>query len=141
MPTRNPWEKYPELTHLSGEGRIRMERRRRHRAVRYGLFRLQTVVTNDQDVVKVCNDLPAGFASYWLDRKPSYVMTPGPNGALVKAEVLIGGGRPVSDIGGYAEFARVWDVDEDLKVYLRHSSIWQEWNAKLMRVVPILGEH
>jgi len=38
------------------------------------------------------------------------------------------------------QFAIKWDVDADLKVYLRHSSVWQEWNATLMRVVPVLGE-
>lgn len=147
MPTRkkgkigNPWESYPELVHLSGTGRVQMERRRRHRAVRYGLFRLQTAVVGGQDVAKVCADLPPGFAGFWLDRKPSYMMVPGPDGALKAAPVLIGRDRKVDEIGGYAEFARLWDVDEDLNVYLRHSSIWQEWNAKLMRVVPILGEH
>lgn len=137
----NPWEAYPELLHLTGEGRVRMERRRRHRAVRYGLFRLQTAVVEEQNVVRACADLPAGFAGFWLDRKPSYAMAPGQGGVLVKADVPIGRDLPVEKLGGYAEFARLWDVDEDLNVYLRHSSVWQEWNAKLMRVVPILGEH
>jgi hypothetical protein len=48
--------------------------------------------------------------------------------------------KPVAELGGYKSFAAVWDVDDELFVYLRHSSVWQEWNALLYRVAPILGE-
>jgi hypothetical protein len=39
-----------------------------------------------------------------------------------------------------AIFANLWDVDHNLEVYLRHSSVWQDWNAVLHRAVPIIGE-
>ena len=46
----------------------------------------------------------------------------------------------VKDLGGYTEFAKMWDVDEDLNVYIRHLSVWQAWNLTLMRVAPYLGD-
>ena len=64
-PTGNPWDRLPELPHLAGDQRARMELRRRHRAVRYGLFRLKTAVDQEQDIAKASADLPPGFADFW----------------------------------------------------------------------------
>ncbi len=140
MPTRkkqgNPWEKYPELTHMHGDARVQMERRRRHRAVRYGLYCLHNQETGGPKA----KDLPKGFESYWLEQRPQYAVEPSSEG-LRKTEVPDNKAFPIEILGGYAQFAVLWDVDEDLNVYLRHSSVWQEWNATLMRVVPIIGEH
>ncbi|MDH3571294.1 MAG: hypothetical protein OER89_14090, partial [Gemmatimonadota bacterium] len=61
-----------------------------------------------------------------------------PNGKQVP--VPEGKHVPTALLGGYAMFATLWDVDEDLKVYLRHSSVWNEWNLVMQRVVPVLGE-
>ena len=138
----NVWEQFPQLEHLTGHQRTMMEYRRRHRAVRYGCFRLQTAVMKAEDVAKSCAELPAGFADYWLEQKAKYAVQPGSDGQLEKAEVPAHKkGKTVEQMGGYVTFALFWDIDPNLNVYLRHSSIWQEWNATLMRVVPILGEH
>ena len=131
--TGNPWEKYPELPHLSGETRRSMERRRRHRAVRYGLYSLHNQETGGAKA----KGLPRGFKGYWLEQKPKYAIDP----RNEKVSVPDNKDFPVEILGGYPKFAILWDVDEDLNVYLRHSSVWQEWNATLMRVVPIIGQH
>lgn len=136
----NTWEEFPELPHLSGRALVVLSRRRRHRAVRYGLFRLQNAVVQEKDPSIECADLPAGFADYWWDQKPKYAMKPSPTGGMVQTEVEEHRMRAVKDNGGYATFAILWDVDADLNVYLRHNSIWQEWNLTLQRVVPVLGE-
>ena len=134
--TGNPWESYPNLAHLSGDARAQMQRRRRHRAVRYGLYCLQNQETGGAKA----KDLPKGFRGYWLEQKPQYALEPSGEG-LRKAPVPENKDFPIEILGGYAQFATLWDVDEDLNVYLRHSSVWQEWNATLMRVVPIIGQH
>lgn len=130
-----PWDIKPKLDHLSGVLREQMEERRRHRQVRYLLFALQTAKEAGRPLESV-PDLPPGFIEFWLHEKPSYQLDHN------KARHPIAPDRCVyvHQLGGYSEFAKRWDVDADLLVYLRHSSVWQEWNTTLARVVPILGE-
>ncbi len=142
----NPWEQFPDLGHLTGETKVMMEYRRRHRAVRYGCFRLQTAIAAGRDPIADLKDVLGkdadSFANYWLNGVAKYALIPGPDGNLQKTDVPTNkAGKKVEDMGGYLTFAELWDIDPNLNVYLRHSSIWQEWNATLMRVVPILGEH
>ena len=133
---KRQWEKYPKLEHLEGLQREQMETRRRHRGVRYVLFRLKKVMDEDLPLEGV--QLLPGFLDFWLNQVPEYQVNPKGERVDVPAHLK---GRPVGDMGGYPNFAILWDVDPDLNVYLRHSSVWQEWNALMMRVVPILGEH
>lgn len=131
----NPWEVSPKLEHLSGNLREQMERRRRHKKVRYLLFRLQTAEESGRPVEEV-DGLPDKFAIFWLGEEPLYSVDHRKN----KLAVPINKRKKVRELGGYSAFAKIWDVDEDLIVYIRHSTIWQEWNSTLHRVVPILGE-
>jgi len=136
------WEQYPALLHLEDRAlRLKMESRKRHKQVRYYLFRMQNQIAKKESVDLV-DGLPPGFHDFWLGEKPEYMMQPQPGtDQLQRVEIppkLVG--VPVENLGGYTEFAKRWDVDPDLAVYLRWSSIWSEWNATLMRVVPILGE-
>lgn len=128
----NAWERYPELDHLSGEHREQAERRRRHRQVRYLLYSLQRQREKGEEL-----SVPVpGFVEFWLCEKPEYCVGPnGDRGPVPDAKQV-----PVHELGGYRTFAKAWDVDADLIVYLRHASVWQEWNATLARVVPILGD-
>lgn len=128
------WEKYPRLDHLSGDMRLRLEERQRQKKVRYVLFRLQTQAEQNKDL----NDIEAleGFLEYWLEQEPVYAIDPRGK----RKEVPPNKRKKVKDLGGYEKFAKVWDVDADLKVYIRHSSVWQEWNAQLIKVAPVLGE-
>jgi len=130
----NEWEKYPKLDHLTGSARDVMETRRRHRQVRYMLYSLQTAEEKGVPLQTV-SPLP-GFVEFWLQEKPKYQISP------LGKRIKVPDNRDVQvfALGGYKQFAKRWDVDEELMVYLRHSSVWQEWNATLMRVVPILGE-
>ena len=131
------WEKYPELSHLKGSARDELESRRRQRQVRYWLFRLK----NDAEKGKPLKD-PRGlphFVDFWLGESPSYAMIPIQGGKLIRGPVAKMHNVAVAQLGGYEQFAIRWDVDDELKVYLRHSSVWQEWNATLMRVVPVIG--
>ena len=130
----NEWEKYPKLEHLEGKEREAMESRRRHRGVRYWLFRLQHGEEHGapEDGPE---ELP-GFVEFWLTQRPEYVIGPNGEKLSVPQEKRV----PVALLGGYGMFATLWDVDADLVVYLRHSSVWQEWNATLYRIVPVLGE-
>lgn len=129
------WALYPRLDHLAdGPFKIQLEARRRLRKVRYNLFSLKTCVDNNRPLVDL-EELP-GFAPFWLDEEPVYAIDP--NGD--KIPVAPKRQKAVSDLGGFASFATVWDVDDDMNVYIRHSSVWQEWNATLHRVVPILGD-
>jgi len=131
----NPWERYPDLEHLSGKALAKMQRRRRQKFVRYWLFRMQDAEEMDKPLL----DDPlrnAGFYNFWLEQRPEYQMSP----TGVREPVAPDKRVTVERLGGYKAFASRWDVDEDLTVYIRHSSVWQEWNAVLYRVVPVLGE-
>jgi hypothetical protein len=46
-------------------------------------------------------------------------------------------------LGGWASFATKWDVDHPdvLTIVPRRKSVWQEWDEKLVRDVPILPLH
>lgn len=136
MKNGNAWEKFPTLTHLAGQTRDQMERRRRHRQVRYLLFRLQTVSDLGRSLDTIRHELPPAFADFWMKEYPRYMVMP----TGQKAPVPPARNVTVEKLGGYKEFAKKWDVDDDLMVYLRHASVWQEWNARLAAVVPILGE-
>lgn len=131
----NSWEKFTELPHVPNAIRARTERRLRQRQVRYLLFRLQTAELNNQDL-ETSGEYPPGFISFWLSEYPKYAIGP----KSEKIPVPQNKNKPVSQLGGYSQFAKRWDVDADLWVYIRHSSIWQDWNAKMLQVVPILGE-
>ena len=132
----NEWEKFPPMLHLAGAARENLERRRRHRHVRYWCFRMQTLVTTDRPLEGA--ELMPGFVEFWLEQKPLYLIDPRGNKVESPEHQKK---KMVHDLGGYATFAELWDVDADLEVYLRHSSIHHEWNLTLMRVVPVLGEH
>lgn len=134
-PIDKVWELYPKLDHLTGNMRLQLEERVRLRKVRYKLFRLQTQIEKGAPIEEV-EDLLPGFVEFWLNEVPQYSLDPKKLKQPVPENKLC----PVKDLGGFKSFAKVWDVDHDLKVYLRHSSVWQEWNATLHRVVPILGE-
>ena len=113
--------------------RERLEVRRRHKQVRYLCFRIQTLI--EQGLPLLGNvDLPPGFDAFWLGERAEYLIDPRGKRAPPRH------GRTVAEMGGWGGFAKTWDVDEELRVYERHSSIWQEWNATLARVVPVLGE-
>lgn len=130
-----PWEVYPQLDHLTGPAREMLESRKRHRQVRYLLFSLQTAIGNGKSLNTVA--CPDGFVEFWLKEKPTYQIDPTGRKTTVTDQHKK---KNVEDLGGYALFATKWDVDADLQVYIRHSSVWQEWNSTLMRVVPVLGE-
>lgn len=133
---KHPWEAYPNLEHIASitERKI-MEIRRRHRKVRYLLFSLQTKEEKGEPLTNVPN-LPPYFVEFWLQEKPKYLV----DARGRKNDVPLHRMRTVIQMGGYKEFAKKWDVDSDLMVYMRHASVWQEWNATLMRVVPTIGE-
>jgi len=131
----NPWEQFPDMSHLSGIQRENMERRRRQRLVRYWCFRLQTLVQTKREPVGP--EAMPGFLEFWLEQRPAYQVDP--RGRKVAVDPIRN--RTVGELGGYDRFAILWDVDTDLNVYLRHSSIWHEWQLTLMRVVPVLGDH
>jgi hypothetical protein len=133
MPKRE-WEYFPELPHLHGEVRKAMEIRRRLRTVRYVLFRLQTQTEKGEPLV--ASTMPPGFIEFWLGEKPRYSVDPRGR----KTHVPVHKNLFITDLGGYASFAKVWDIDSDLFVYLRHRSIWHEWATKLQQVVPVLGD-
>lgn len=130
------WDKYPELMHLApGTSREKLEARVRLKKIRYMLYRLRTQTEKKEPLDKVDGLLP-GFIDFWLNEKPLYALDPrGQKVPVPKNKQL-----PVSALGAYGSFAQTWDVDEELMVYVRHTSVWQEWNATLHRVVPILGE-
>lgn len=130
-----PWEISPNFEHLSGVLREQMERRRRHKQVRYLLFRLQTAEESGRAIESV-DKLPDKFAMFWLGEEPLYAVDHNKN----KISVPVNKRKKIRELGGYAAFAKIWDVDEDLIVYIRHATIWQEWNTTLQRVVPILGD-
>lgn len=133
---KHPWSSFPELAHLPpGELRKKVEARTRLRKVRYMLYRLRTQAEKRQPLEQVDGLLP-GFVNFWLLEQPAYALAP--TGA--KIEVPVNKRKPVVELGGYATFAQAWDVDEDLMVYLRHVSVWQEWNSIMHRVVPVLGD-
>lgn len=130
------WALFPSLAHLNpGEFRDKLEERRRLRKVRYMLFSLKTQVDKGAPLENAGGLLP-GFVPFWLGEKPLYAVDP--NGK--KMPVPPNKTKAVHELGGFASFATVWDVDEDLNVYIRHISVWQEWNATLHRAVPIMGE-
>jgi len=135
MGRKKDWEAYPDLPHLRGALREKMEARRRHRQVRYLLFCLKNAA--DQGFkLEGSASYPPGFIEFWLAERPLYAIDSLNNRVSVPPDKA----RRVMELGGYKEFAKRWDVDEDLMVYIRHASVWQEWNAKLMRIVPVLGE-
>jgi len=132
------WDQYPTFDHIdSPKAREQLERRRRHRQVRYWLFSLQ----NAENQGRAINDPPLlpGFVHFWLQERPAYQVKRVQSG-YVKDKVEPRFDKTVWALGGFTEFAKRWDVDADLVVYIRHASVWQEWNATLMRVVPVLGE-
>jgi len=136
--TGNDWERYPELPHLAGAQLASMQRRRRHRLVRYWLFRLQH--SEEHGAPPDGPEHLSGFTDFWLDQLPSYRMVPTPGGGTKRAPVEPQQNVPVRLLGGYQQFGTLWDVNPDLEVYLRHSSIWHEWNSILYRVAPLMGE-
>jgi len=131
----NQWEKYPKLDHLQGRQREDMERRRRHRHVRYWCYRLQNLFQKGERKLEGPEKSP-GFIEFWLEQKPEYALGPQKERIPVPEDKKM----RVEDLGGYLQFARIWDIDDDLNVYIRHSSVWHEWNLTLMRVVPFLGD-
>jgi hypothetical protein len=129
------WALYPRLDHLAaGPGKEKLELRRRLRKVRYTLFSLKNCVDNSTPL-EDANPMP-GFIDFWLESKPVYAIAP--NGS--RTDVALNNQKAIENLGGYASFATVWDVDAELNVFIRHISIWQEWNATLHRVVPIMGD-
>lgn len=145
----NEWQKYPRMDHLEGSAKAIMEHRKRHKNIRYLLFRLKNDLDNGltirdpkkEDYNFLQTDLP-GFINFWLMEKPLYLVSPT---TVVNQFKKVGvpysvKGKTVADLGGFKQFAIIWDVDADLNVYLRWSSVWQEWAATLMRVVPLLQE-
>lgn len=138
----NPWEKYHDKQeHLAHQPSLQqqMQRRRRHRFVRYWLFRFQSVeeklAAGEEGVELFEVEKMPGFLEFWLEQKPVYQINPGGK----KEPVDPKRDRPVSELGGYGEFGSLWDVDENLDVYLRHSSVWQAWDAKLRQMTPVLA--
>lgn len=130
------WVEKPQLLHLpEGPARDQLENRRRLRAIRYMLFRLQNQEKQALPLEAVEGLLP-GFVHFWLGEKPAYAISPRSKRVPVPPQK----DKSVADLGGYKTFAVVWDVDSDLVVYLRHASVWQEWNAVMAKVVPIIGE-
>lgn len=130
------WDKYPALMHLvPGASREKLEARVRLKKIRYMLYRLRTQVEKNEALEQVEGLLP-GFIDFWLNEKPLYALDPRGQKIPVPKNRQV----PVSQLGAYGSFAQTWDVDEDLMVYVRHTSVWQEWNATLHRVVPMLGE-
>jgi len=130
------WVEKPKLLHIpDGPARDKLESRRRLRAVRYMLFRLQNQVKQGKPLEAVEGLLP-GFIHFWVGETPKYTISARGQRVPVHPQK----DKCVADLGGYKTFAIVWDVDEDLMVYLRHASVWQEWNAVMAKVVPVLGE-
>lgn len=130
------WELRPVLSHIpAGTLREQLETRTRQKKVRYMLFRLRTQAEKNEPLNKVDNLLP-GFIDFWLSEKPAYAIDPRGN----KIPVPPNKNKHVYEFGGYSSFAQYWDVDSDLVVYLRHSSIWQEWNVTLSKVAPIITD-
>jgi hypothetical protein len=133
---KTPWAEFPALAHLpSGELREKLEARVRLKKVRYMLYRLRTQAEKGQPLEAVEGLLP-GFMAFWLGEKPAYAKSP----TGQRVEVPGNKNRLIAELGGYKSFAQVWDVDDDLMIYLRHASVWQEWNAVLHRVVPVIGD-
>lgn len=130
------WEEFPTLVHLEGLQRSAMESRRRHKLVRYWCFRFKTLIEKGKKL-KGIRILP-GFMEFWLDQLPAYKINPMGEQVDIPEHLKK---LTVGELGGYAQFAILWDVDPDLNVYLRHSSVWQEWNVILMSKVPVLGEY
>lgn len=130
------WNKYPDLMHLApGSSREKLEARIRLKKIRYMLYRLRTQTEKNEPLDQVEGLLP-GFIEFWLNETPVYAIDPRGQRILVPVNKQL----PVSQLGAYGSFAQTWDVDEELMVYVRHASVWQEWNAILHRVVPVLGE-
>jgi len=135
-PIEKIWELMPVLDHLpQGKYREQIEARARQKKVRYLLFRLRNQIEKKEPLEKVENLLP-GFIDFWLTEKPAYAI--GPNGT--KVPVPSNKNKYVCEMGGYGTFAQYWDVDSELIVYLRHASVWQEWNMTLSRVAPIITD-
>lgn len=103
--------------------------------MRYLLFSMQNAMEKGLPPETVPN-LPDYFIEFWLKEHPLYEINARGEAVTVAAHHSI----TVERLGGYLQFAKKWDVDADLRVYIRFSSVWQEWNATLTRVVPVLGE-
>ena len=134
------WEQYPELPEALPSMREQLQKRARHKRVRYLLFRLMNEAKKGKDIPSKLDgvDLPPGFVDHFLTAEIRLLQLPtGQMARIVDGEI-----RTPSHpkIGGFATFASKWDVNEDLEVYSRHRSIWQEWRSTLERVVPILGQ-
>ncbi len=135
-PIEKIWEVLPVLSHIpSKELRDKLEVRQRQKKVRYMLFRLKNQADKKEPLEQVDGLLP-GFIEFWLGEKPVYAKDPRGN----KIPVPPNKNKHIFEIGGYKTFATTWDVDSDLLVYLRHSSVWQEWNVTLAKIVPVLGQ-
>jgi hypothetical protein len=134
------WEKYPDLVDAPSDIREKLQRRKRHKNVRYLMFRLRNAMEKNGGVIPSSFDdgypIPPGFVDHFLTMEIGIIELP----TGQRARIVEGRLRTPSEIGGFATFAERWDVDEKLRVYSRHRSVWQEWNATLRRVVPILGE-
>lgn len=158
MSKKRPWEMFPDLDHLEAAAKTpeakqrvdRLRHRRRLRAVRYMLFRIQTAEIRNEPTNII---IPPGFKDHWLSKVPSYKLilesadgstpnairvAPGSWAVIRKVEVPQDQRRPIDTFGGVASFAHTWDVDDNLDIYLRRSSIWHEWNHTLRLVVPRL---
>jgi hypothetical protein len=135
-PIEKIWANLPMLEHLPpGQMREQLETRRRLRKIRYMLYSLRTQCEKKEPLENVPDLLP-GFIKFWLNEKPSYALDP----IGKKIPVPQNKNKTINELGGYATFAQVWDVDHELNVYIRHSSVWQEWNSTLSRVVPMIGD-
>lgn len=132
------WEKYPELPGAIPQIREQLQKRKRHKNVRYLLFRFKNEVEKGNTNPSKLDDfdVPPGFIEHFLTAPIHIVQLP--TGQM--ARIVEGRIRTPSEIGGLGSFAIRWDVDENLNVYSRHRSVWAEWRATLERVVPILGE-
>jgi len=87
----------------------------RRKVVRYWCYRFKT----EADGGALATGAPTGLRKHFEDNKWF---------------------RP---LGGWTAFAGRWDVDhhDPLVVVPRNKSVWQEWDEKLVRDVPILPSH
>lgn len=136
--SKHSWEEYPDLPDTQLEIRKQLQVRKRHKNVRYILFRLQTEVKKGNSNPSQLDDIvvPPGFIEHFLTAPITRIQLP----TGQRANIVEGRIRTPSELGGFETFAIRWDVDADLHVFSRHRSVWAEWRSTLERVVPVLGE-
>lgn len=153
----NSWEKLPTISHLASMGQNeyvkKLQLRKRLRDVRYNFFRLQTAHLKNE----ACDlELPDGFIEYWMQQKPEYklgmkVANHNDVGAIQQQPGVYVMFVPVKipehlqkftvvQLGGVKSFAITWDVDPQLRVFLRRTSVWDEWDMKLKKIAPRLDD-